>query len=85
MIITLPKNVSLFKWQHDDKLRVLPTRLRRKPVGIHMKRNYVTVTLSIRCSMKPAMNYTELVIFAVNYGSPLMPTKKIDLIRNYDF
>jgi len=28
-------------------MRVLPTRWRRKPAGIDMERNYVTVTLSI--------------------------------------
>ena len=38
----------VFKRYHSKKvMRVLPTKRRRKPAGIDMERNYVTVTLSI--------------------------------------
>ena len=38
-------------------IRVLPTRWRRKPAGIDMERNYVTVTLCICDSQKTVGAY----------------------------
>jgi len=37
-------------------MRVLPTKWRRKPAGIDMERNYVTVTLSIVTDRRPSVS-----------------------------
>ena len=47
MIINLPTKAIYATSDRQIFLRVLPTRWRRKPVGIDMERNYVTVTLCI--------------------------------------
>ena len=57
-------------------MRVLPTRWRRKPAGIDMNRNYVTVTLCIRrecaCShSRTCLDYYGAVILRRCNGSCL--------------
>ena len=48
MIINLPTERVLVTAEYETFLRVLPTRWRRKPAGIDMERNYVTVALCIQ-------------------------------------
>jgi len=46
---SLTDQQSVFKRYHSKKhMRVLPTKWRRKPAGIDMERNYVTVTLCFK-------------------------------------
>jgi len=43
---------SVFKWYHSNKhVSLLPTRWRRKPAGIDMERNYVSVTLCVHTAL----------------------------------
>ena len=48
-IRSLTYQQSVFKRYHSDKYfsEFLPTKWRRKPAGIDMEQNYVTVTLRI--------------------------------------
>jgi len=52
MILVTKRNGIYVTVEYQTFLRVLPTKRRRKPAGIDMERNYVTVTLCISWNMK---------------------------------
>ena len=59
MIINLSTKRIYVISQKRTFIRVLPTRWLRKPAGIDMERNYVTVTLCVQTKRRD-----------VNFGSP---------------
>ena len=56
-------------------LRVLPTRWRRKPAGIDMERNHVTVTLCIPCGRWTYSN--------IAYSVDFVPRTDINLLNQH--
>jgi len=59
MIINLPTKRTEVTSEYETFQRILPTRWRRKPVGIDMERNSVTVTL---CILSVFTNFVRVTI-----------------------
>ena len=69
MIFNLPTKCIYVISQWQKFFRVLPTRWRRKPAGIDMDQNYVTVTLCVHYSEES--NIKIITIRTFNYAMHL--------------